>query len=177
MKKFLVIFLLLIIFFAGVYLLNTLGIISVQAWGENIITSTPFLKEYVQTGDAYNQLFQQWKEREEEFKELISTKEELQQALNTADKKVTEQAKKIEALEQELAILKEKKKNEQERLDKLVKIYSRMKPEKAAEIFTSLDEETILDLLMNLKEEQAAAILAALPPKEAAKYSKKINGF
>ncbi|MDI3546973.1 MAG: hypothetical protein PWR10_625 [Halanaerobiales bacterium] len=175
MKKYLIIFLLLVIFAVGVWLLNIFGVISVRAWGEKVITSTPFLKDYVQTEEAFNQLLEKFKESENRLKEVSTKKEELQQSLAAARRQVDEYTKKVEKLEKELALLKKERLDEQERLDKLVKIYSKMKPEDAARIFSSLDEDMVLDLLINLKEEQAAAILSALPPEDAARYSNALN--
>ncbi len=175
MKKYLIIFLLIVIFGAGIYLLNTFEVISVRAWGEKAITSTPFLKEYVQTDTAYEDLFAKWQNLQENADRLSTENEELQKLLEERENTVVEQADRIDKLEAEMASLEEEKMSEAERLDKLVRIYSEMDPEEAADIFGALDRDLALTLLKNLKEDQTAAILTNLSSEEAAAFSSDLR--
>ncbi|MCF8008179.1 MAG: hypothetical protein K9K32_00310 [Halanaerobiales bacterium] len=53
MKKYLYTFLIVIILIGSLLLINNLGIVSFREWGENIIKSTPFVKDYVRTDQEY----------------------------------------------------------------------------------------------------------------------------
>src|SRR5690554_4802077 len=100
MKKFLYIFLILLILVSGIWILNSFSVISLKAWGENIITKAPFLKEYVQTSHAYNELMQETTEIRKNYTTAVQERDisnnELQQTRNTIQK----QAEIIEQLEE-----------------------------------------------------------------------------
>ncbi len=175
MKAFLYILLILLVFIAGIWILNSFGVVSVKAWGEDIITSTPFLKEYVTTNEAYTQVSSNLDELNKEIVEIKEERDILQRQYRAAGKTIEEQGDRIEELEDELAVLSDNKLSEEERINKLVKIYGEMDAEKAAEIFLSLDDDMVIDILTNLKEGKAAEILTSLPAEEAARYSKAIQ--
>lgn len=75
------------------------------------------------------------------------------------------------SLTQELAELREEKKNEEESMRKLVRIYSEMEASDAARIILSLEEDLAIDILLNLKEKETAAILTNLDPETAARFT------
>ncbi len=175
MKAFLYIFLILLVFIAGIWILNSFGVVSVKAWGEGLITSTPFLKEYVTTNEAYNQVSSNLDVLRQEIEETEEERDNLQRQYRSAEQTIEEQGDRIKQLEDELAVLKDNKLNEEERINKLVKIYGEMDAENAAEIFLSLDDDMVIDILTNLKEGKAAEILTSLPAEEAARYSNAIE--
>ncbi len=175
MKAFLYIFLILLVFIAGIWILNSFGVVSVKAWGEGLITSTPFLKEYVTTNEKYTQVSSTLDQLNKEIEEIKEERDNLQRQYRVAEKTIEEQGTRIEELEGELAVLSDNKLSKEERINKLVEIYEEMDPESAAEIFLSLDDDMVIDILTNLKAEKAAEILTSLPAEEAARYSKAIQ--
>ncbi len=175
MKKYLYVFFVLIVFISGIWLLNNFGVVSVQAWGENIITSTPFLKEYVQTNEVYTQVNNELEEIEIDYARLAQESEGIIRDLEEARKTIQQQDEKIEALEANLEQLEEDRYSQEERINRLVKIYGEMDPEEAARILTSLDDELVIQILLKMKEEKTAAILIELPTETAASYSIKLR--
>lgn len=175
MKKYLYIFLILLILVSGIWLLNSFRVISLKTWGENIITKAPFLKEYVQTNHAYNELMQETVEIRKNYTAVVEERDisnkELQQSRNTIQK----QAEIIDELDERVKELEADRYSEEERMKKLVKIYGEMAPEEVARIFSSLEDDLAIQILLNLKEDKAAEILTSLPTEKAADYSRELK--
>ena len=171
MKKYLIIFLLLIIMGVGVYLLETFDVISLKAWGEGVIINTPFLKEYVQTNEAFQDISQKTSKLEEENALLVSDNKDMQEMIEELTEQNNQQKEEIESLTGELANLRNEQISDQQKLDKLIKIYSEMEAKDAAKIISTLNKELAVKLLRNLKEDNTAAILTNLSPEEAADFS------
>lgn len=57
--------------------------------------------------------------------------------------------------------------NQEQELQRLVKIYESMKPKEAAEIFNQLDMEVLLEVIGKMKEVKTAPILAKMTPDKA----------
>lgn len=171
MKKFLIIFSIILVLGLGVFLLEYFDIISMKSWGEALIVRTPFLKEYVQTNEAYQALQARTNLLEEERTRLISSNAKLEEELERLNRRLRQQEVDLASLTQELAELREEKKNEEESMRKLVRIYSEMEASDAARIILSLEEDLAIDILLNLKEKETAAILTNLDPETAARFT------
>lgn len=171
MKKFLIIFSIILVLGLGVFLLEYFDIISLKSWGEAFIVRTPFLKEYVQTNEAYQALQTRTSLLEEERARLISSNAKLEEELERLNRRLRQQEVDLASLTQELAELREEKKNEEESMRKLVRIYSEMEASDAARIILSLEEDLAIDILLNLKEKETAAILTNLDPETAARFT------
>ncbi|MCZ7584251.1 MAG: hypothetical protein M5R36_13445 [Deltaproteobacteria bacterium] len=65
-------------------------------------------------------------------------------------------------------------KREDEKIKKLVKIYSTMRPDEVTPLIMSLDEDTALRVLYQMKPKIQAEVLALMSPALAADLSKKI---
>jgi len=170
MKKFLIILSVLLVLGLGVFLLEYFDIISLKAWGEELIVRTPFLKEYVQTNEAYQKLESRTSLLEEERVRLLNSNTELEEELRRLNRRFRQQEEELAGLIQELTELREEKRSEEERMRKLVKIYSEMEAVDAARIILSLEEDLAIDILLNLKEKETAAILTNLDPETAARF-------
>jgi flagellar motility protein MotE (MotC chaperone) len=175
MKKFLYLFLILVILVSGIWILNSLNIISLKAWGESVITNTPFLKEYVQTNKAYNELMKELIEVRNDSTAVIQERDILNKELQQTKNTVQKQAELIESLEERIKELEADRFSEEERMKKLVKIYGEMAAEEVARIFNSLEDDLAVQILLNLKEEKAAEILSSLPAEKAAHYSRELR--
>ncbi|HFB83207.1 MAG TPA: hypothetical protein ENJ72_00305 [Thermodesulfatator sp.] len=112
-------------------------------------------------------------ELEEREKELRLKKEELRLLKDQVDKRLAALAE----LEQEIdGKLKELKAIKDERFRLLVKIYSNMKPKKAAPLLSKLDVDTLTKLFQAMPTDQVSKILAAMDQEVAAKVSAKLSG-
>lgn len=175
MKKFIYIFLILVILISAIWILSSLGVISFRAWGENIIIRTPFLKEYVQTNQAYNELMRETAETRKDYTVAVQEREILSRELRQARNTIEEQTEIIELLEVKVKALEETRYSEEERMNKLIKIYGKMAPDEIARIFSSLDDDLVIQILLNLKEDKVAEILTILPTEKAADYSRELR--
>ncbi|MEJ6950217.1 MotE family protein [Natronospora cellulosivora (SeqCode)] len=175
MKKFIYITLTLIILFAIIWILNTFAIISLRSWGENIITNTPFLQDYVETNQAYSEIEGELNELTFTYQEVEQERDQLLRDSLLAENMINEKTKKIEELEERLKLLQSERYSEEEKFDKLVGIYGEMRARDAAPIFLELDDDLAIELLMNIDEEQAAEILTSLPAEDAARYSRALR--
>ena len=67
-----------------------------------------------------------------------------------------------------------KNKEESQRINRLVSIYSNMKPKDAATIFNELDMTVLLDVMQTMKERKVAPIIAAMNAKRARQLTKQL---
>ena len=86
----------------------------------------------------------------------------LKAAEKRVDEKIAELAK-MKAKLEGLVKLREEQQNVQ--LESLVKIYEKMKPKDAAQIFDQLDMTILVELLAHMKESKSAPIMAAMDTK------------
>jgi flagellar motility protein MotE (MotC chaperone) len=74
----------------------------------------------------------------------------------------------LENIKQEIDVKSEKfKKNEDAQIKELVRVYEKMKPKEAAQIFNNLNLTILLDVVKGMQESKLALVLAAMDPKKA----------
>ena len=73
------------------------------------------------------------------------------------------------------ALLQQYDNQKQQEVDKLVLIYSAMKPKEAANIFETLDMPTLIGILQKMKEAKVAPIMAAMSPQKATAITEEIT--
>lgn len=66
---------------------------------------------------------------------------------------------------------------DQESIDKLVGVYSNMKPKNAATIISQIDDDLAVKVLEKMKKQNAAAILNYIEPSKAQSLSEKFTGL
>jgi len=66
---------------------------------------------------------------------------------------------------------------DQESIDKLVGVYSNMKPQNAATIISKLDDQLAIKVLSKMKPQNAAAVLNFVEPQKAQTLSEKYAGL
>lgn len=121
------------------------------------------------------QIAKEQEQLKQERKELEKFKEEIDESLE----KLTALKKQIQA---DLDRMGKKKSDEQSKKDKafedkmnrLVKVYSGMKPKKAAEIFNQMDYEVAREIFSRMRESSASEILAFVDSEKAAKISERL---
>ncbi len=122
--------------------------------------------------------FDKLKQRKEELdlreKELVELEEELQKQKVELDKRILQ----LEDMRNQIAaILKDRVEIDQEKVNKLVDLYSNMKPKQAADVIGSINEDLAVEVLAKMKKKSAAEIMNLLPPEKARVLSEKYTGY
>jgi len=175
LKKYLYTFLIVIIIIGSLLLINNLGIISFRQWGENIIQSTPFVKEYVRTAEEYEKVVeknQKLQEENENLKEELNNKNE---QISKLESKIAELGATNQGLISQIEEIQQKEESEQANFEKLLKIYENMNPESAANILNSLEREYALRILKGLSDKTAATILESMEVEKAVEFSQDLQ--
>lgn len=122
--------------------------------------------------------FEKLKQRKEELdlreKELAQLEEELQRQKVELDKRIAQ----LEEMRGQIGqILKDRVEVDQEKVNKLVDLYSNMKPKQAAEVIGSINEDLAVEILAKMKKKNAAEVMNLLPPEKAKVLSEKYTGY
>lgn len=107
-------------------------------------------------------------------KKLVEMEEKLQKEKDELQKKIDE----LEAARKEIATRLDKRVVEdEESINKLVGVYSNMKPQNAAMIISKLDESLAVNVLKKMKKQDAGSILNFIEPAKAKVLSEKYSGY
>lgn len=122
--------------------------------------------------------FGKLKQRKEELdlreKELTELEEELQRQKVELDKRITQ----LEEMRNQIGqTLKDRVDVDQEKVNKLVDLYSNMKPKQASDIIAALNEELAVEILAKMKKKNAAEVMNLLPAEKARVLSEKYTGY
>ncbi len=110
-------------------------------------------------------------QKEKELKEL---EEKLQIEKIALEKKVEE----LELARRDIASkLESRVQEDEERVKKLVDMYTNMKPQSAAQVIATLDEELAIHVLKRMKKQDSGNILNFMNPEKAKKLSEKYTGY
>ncbi len=94
--------------------------------------------------------------------------EERASLLRAAEERLTLQQDQLNGIKTEIQILLERfEELESEETDKLMRIYSNMKPKSAAAIFNDLDMDTLVSVMRGMSERKLAPIIAAMDTERA----------
>lgn len=119
-------------------------------------------------------LEQRKKALDEKEKSLNELEEKLQQEKLALEKKVQD----LDLARRDIASrLETRVQEDEERIKKLVDMYSNMKPQSAAQVIASLDEELAIGVLKRMKKQEAGNILNFMNPEKAKKLSEKYTGY
>ncbi len=122
--------------------------------------------------------FEKLKQRKDELdmreKELSELEEELQKQKVELDKRIVQ----LEDMRNQIAqILKDRVDIDQEKVAKLVDLYSNMKPKQAADVIGTINEDLAVEVLAKMKKKNAAEIMNLLPADKARTLSEKYTGY
>jgi flagellar motility protein MotE (MotC chaperone) len=122
----------------------------------------------------YEKLKQRKEELDAREKELTELEEELQRQKVELDKRIQQ----LEDMRGQIAtVLKDRVEVDQEKVTKLVDLYSNMKPKQAAEVLGSINEDLAVEVLAKMKKKNAAEIMNLLSPEKAKVLSEKYTGY
>lgn len=97
--------------------------------------------------------------------------------IKAAEKRIDERISILKALESKIQrFAKAQKEEKSEQFDRLVKMYSAMKPKGAARIFNELDKNVLLGIIKNMKPQAMSVILAAMAPEKAREMTISLAG-
>ncbi len=122
----------------------------------------------------YEKLKQRKDELDRREKELGELEEELQKQKVELDKRIQQ----LEQMRTQIAqVLKDRVEIDQEKVNKLVELYSNMKPKQAADVIGNINEDLAVEVLSKMKKKNAAEIMNLLPPEKARVLSEKYTGY
>lgn len=122
----------------------------------------------------FSKLNDRKKELDAREAELTKLEEELQNRKLELDKKI----KQLEAMRAEISkTLKTRVATDQEKVDKLVQVYSGMKAQQAARVIETLNEDLAVEILDKMKKKNASEVLDMMNPKKARRLSELLTGY
>lgn len=122
----------------------------------------------------FGKLNERKKELDLKESELAKLEEELLKRKQELDEKL----KQLETMRADISkTLKVRVASDHEKVDKLVAVYSTMKPAQASKIIETLDEDLAVEILDNMKKKSAAEILNMMDAKKARKLSELLTGY
>ncbi len=117
----------------------------------------------------------------ERKKELDAREEELNRMEAEMSKQKDDLQKKVADLEKIRtsisAMLEERVKTDDKKIETLVQFYSNMKPPQAAKVFETLDEDLAVQILGRMKKKSAADILNLMKPEKAQMFTERFAGY
>lgn len=122
--------------------------------------------------------FKRLNERKLELDRREAELAKLEEELQTQRVGIEEKIKQLEATRSEIsATLKGRVEQDQEKVAKLVDVYSNMKPVSASRVIESLNEDLAVTILDKMKKKNAAEILNMMSSAKARKLSEMLTGY
>jgi flagellar motility protein MotE (MotC chaperone) len=139
---------------------------------------TGAIKEKVAWTDEEIALFKNLDERKKTLDGKEAELAKLDEELQKQKKELDDRLKALDQMRQKIAAqLEERVQTDQDKVDKLVALYSNMKPQSAAKVLQDLNEELVVDILGKMKQKNAAEIMNLLAPEKAQRLSEKFAGY
>lgn len=133
-------------------------------------------------GDGFSEenlkYFTKLNERKRELDSREKQLNELEEELHKQREEVEARIRKLEEMRDQIAVvLKDRVQIDDEKVTKLVEIFSNMKPQQAAKILGEVDENLAVEAVGRMKKKNAAEVLNLLPPEKARILSEKFAGY
>lgn len=130
--------------------------------------------ESVASFDHLEKLNERKKQLDAREEELNRLEAEIQAQKVEVEKRMTE----VQAMRADIsAILDDKVKADEQKVEVLVQVYSNMKPQQAALVFGTMDEGLAIEILGRMKKKNAADIMNLIKPDKAQILSEKFAGY
>jgi flagellar motility protein MotE (MotC chaperone) len=130
--------------------------------------------ESVASFDHLEKLNERKKQLDAREEELNRLEAEIQAQKVEVEKRMTE----VQAMRADIsAILDDKVKADEQKVEVLVQVYSNMKPQQAALVFGTMDEDLAIEILGRMKKKSAADIMNLIKPDKAQVLSEKFAGY
>jgi len=117
-------------------------------------------------------------EKEKEIAKRYSELKEKEEKIKIADEEIKNRIIELKNLRSEIeGMLKIKEQKDEEKIQHLVKIYSSMKGEAAAQIMDKLPDEVITEMFSRMKGDQVAKILGLISKDKAVRITSSLTGM
>ena len=142
---------------------------------EKVVVETKKSKVAVEKNTSHvEQLLEKEKELVEREKRVKEMEEKLQQVQVEIESRIAQ----LDQTRRDIASrLESRVVEEEENIDKLVGVYSNMKPQNAAMVLSKLDENLAIAILKKMKKQDAGSILNFLDAQKAKVLSEKYSGY
>ena len=145
-----------------------------QQKDKNASTGTEGATSSEEPKDHFRVLAERKKQLDEREAELLRVETELNEQKKELEKKMQE----LEQTRRSISsILEERVKLDEQRVETLVQMYSRMRPPQAAKVFETMDEGLAIEILGRMKKDVAANIMNLIKPEKAQAFSEKFAGY
>lgn len=133
---------------------------------ENAAYSKSVIKDDFQL-QSEKKLLQELRQRRKEIEQYNNEMPADKLALESVKQYIDKRLSVLENLQDKLKPqLKNSNKSEEQKIQRLVKIYENMKPKEAAKIFNDLQIGVLIEMSLNMKESKLASILAEMKPEK-----------
>jgi flagellar motility protein MotE (MotC chaperone) len=123
-------------------------------------------------------LFSSLEERKRQLDQREKSLKQLEQELIKQRDQLQAKVKKLESLRSGISEkLEQQVAQDEEKVNKLVAVYSSMKPAQAAKVIEKIDETLAIKVIARMKKKSAAEILNLLEPEKAKRISEKYVGY
>jgi len=132
----------------------------------NATNSKPVIKDDFQL-QSEKKLLQELRQRRKEIEQYNDEMPADKLALESVKQYIDKRLSLLENLQNKLKPqLKNSNKSEEQKIQRLVKVYENMKPKEAAKIFNDLQIGILIEMSLNMKESKLALILAEMKPEK-----------
>lgn len=123
-------------------------------------------------------IFKKLNERKNELDLREAELNRLEEELQSQRSELEHKLKQLEKMRNQISkTLEERVKSDQEKIDKLIQVYSSMKPQQAAKVIETLVEDLAVEVLDKMKKKSAAEILNMMDAKKARRLSELLTGY
>jgi flagellar motility protein MotE (MotC chaperone) len=172
---------------AGIYMMDSLGLIDFQRQFNRQLQSVPVVGEYLVPGPVSQEQYQldQIRKKENQLNELKSELNQRRQTLQRRADELDQRASTLEEREQELAsreqALMERRQqydSRSERIQYLSTLYSNMQPADAAQRLAAIPQDRIvIGILQNMEDQAASVLLSRMNDQRAGVISRKMAQY
>ncbi len=142
---------------------------------QTAVATAPNIKQWsTEELSFFSKLNDRKKQLDQRESELNKLEAELQKRQTELDGKI----KQLETMRDEISkTLKNRVALDKQKVDKLVDVYSSMKPGTAAKVIETINEDLAVEVLDHMKKKNAAEILDLMSPKKARRLSELLTGY
>ncbi len=180
MKRKILLLLVILVLLTGItlYLLNYLKIFTIQdakdiVWAK--LNTVPTIEKYLVSKEENKSLKDKLQKTNSQLMKVQDQNKELLKELKSRDKQIVEQKNNIDILKEEIKEDKVNKEQQEDRIKKLVDLYSAMGVSKAADVMEKLESRLLIKIIKGMDEEVAAEIMGEMSAELVAEISTQLS--
>ncbi len=122
--------------------------------------------------------FSRLAERKQQLDQREAQLNRLEEELHRQKDEIDARIRQLEETRRQIAgVLKDRVETDRARVDRLVEVYSNMRPQQAAQIIANLNDDLAVEILGSMKRQNAAEILNVLDPEKAQSLTERFAGY